>query len=404
MISAVFLVNKEGVILIEKQYREKIKRSDIDAACIAIKDHTKVVPGIIQNGDLSILLLPRGDIWIVGVCEGDEFALFGVSVLQYIGKLLQTQLKNGVTEFSVKDEYPEVYRILDFAVDFGYPLFDEGNLIHTLLTRQTSDYSKGERLQIDLDKPWRECNVKRTTNEILIDVIETIDVSVSEHGRMDFCHIRGTIDATSRLSGTPTCKLYLKSNTHYEDVSFHRCVENNYSDSKTITFIPPNNQFTLMKYRVTATQVNLPIFIIPKFTWSRGSVSFEIILRPDKNLPKVINNLEVSFDLPDGVTVPSFAPQIGRASYDSATREATWTIGAFHGKDQITLTGSASTQTGFDLAGRFPIVQAKFNTVGIAPSGFTVDRLEVEGVTYKSFKGLKYVANAGNYEFRTGLC
>ncbi|KAH0795887.1 Adaptor complexes medium subunit family protein [Histomonas meleagridis] len=403
MISAVFLVNNEGVILIEKQYREKIKRSDIDSALIAIKDHTKVTPGIIQNDDLSILLLPREDIWIVGVCEGDEFALFGVSVLQYIGRLLQTQLKNGVSEFSIKDEYHVVYRILDYAVDFGYPLFDECNLVNTLLNRQTSDYSKGERLQLDLEKPWRSCGFKRTPNEILLDVIETIDVSVSEHGRMDFCHIRGSIEATSRLSGTPTCKLVLKPTTHYEDASYHRCVDNTYT-GKTITFIPPNGQFTLMRYRVTAAQVNLPVWIIPKFTWDRSSVSFEIILKPDPNLPKFINNLSVSFDLPDGVTMPSFAPQTGRATYDSATREATWTIGIFSGKDPITLKGSASTPPGFELGGRFPIVSAKFSTVGVAPSGFAVERLDVEGENYKSFKGMKYVTASGNYEFRTGLC
>ncbi|OHT00176.1 Adaptor complexes medium subunit family protein [Tritrichomonas foetus] len=404
MLSAVFLLNKEAIILIEKQYREKIPRSQIDAACLAIRDRTRSPPGILEDGDYSILLHQQGEIWVVGVCEGDEFALFAISVLQYIGKLLSTLLKGGATELSVKNDYPIVYQILDYAIDFGYPFLNEPNTIQTLLTRQPTDYSKGHRLQLDLTHPWRQVNVKHFTNEVLVDVIETVDVVVSEHGRLEFCHIRGSVEFTSRLSASPTCKLILTPSTHYEDVTFHRCVEIDAHEAKVIPFIPPDGKFTLMKYRITATQSNIPVWISPKFQWNKGNVTFEIALKPEANLPKSLESVEVRFELPDGVLSPSLAAPYGRANYESITHEVVWAIGSYNKKEPIILKGSASTEQGFDLGGRFPVVTVQFATIGVAPSGFKIDRLEVENIDYKPFKGVKYIVQNGNYEFRTGLC
>jgi AP-3 complex subunit mu len=404
MLSAIFLVNRDGVILIEKQYRERIERSEIESALASIQDRTRIPPGVVSNGDYTILLHQERDIWVVGVCEGDEFALFGVSVLQYVGTLLSTLLADGCTELSIKNEYPVVYQILDYAVDFGFPFLDEGNTIHTLLTSPPTDYSKGIRLQLDLQRPWRSVGVRYSTNEIFVDVLETIDVTVSSHGRRDFCHIRGAVEVTSKLSGTPFCKLILPSQIHYEDVAFHRCIENEAAESKVLTFVPPDGRFTLMKYRITATQATLPLWITPKFQWSRNGVSFDIVAKRADGLPKPLENVEIRFEFPEGVLPPVLTPSDGKAIYDPTQREVVWVYNVFSRQEAITLKGNASTESGFELGGRFPIVSAKFTSPQYSASGFKVDRLEIERVEYKTYKGIKYLAQAGNYEFRSGLC
>jgi hypothetical protein len=404
MISAVFLLNRDGVIIIEKQYRERIERSEIDAACAAIQDRTSRPPGVISSGDYTILLHQEREIWLVGVCDGDEFALFGVSVLQYIGSLLTNLLASGCTEISIKTEYPVVYQILDYSVDFGFPFLDETNTIHTLLTSPPTDYSKGIRLQLDLQRPWRSCGVRHSPNEILVDVIETIDVTVSSHGRREFCHIRGSVEVSSKLSGTPLCRLILPSQLHYEDVAFHRCIEIEATESKVLPFVPPNGRFTLMKYRITATQATLPLWITPKFDWSRGGVSFEIIAKPAGDLPKPLENVEIRFELPEGVLPPVLSTSDGKATYDPALRAVIWFYGVFSKKDAAVLKGNASTEANFQLGGRFPILSANFVASQYSASGFKVDRLEVDRVDYKTYKGVKYLAQAGNYEFRSGLC
>jgi AP-3 complex subunit mu len=120
-------------------------------------------------------------------------------------------------------------------------------------------------------------------------------------------------------------------------------------------------------------------------------------------LPKHLENVEVRFELPDGVLTPSLAAPDGRATFEAVTREVVWLIGTYLKKEPIILRGSASTEQGFDLSGRFPLLGAKFLTTGMSLSGFRVDKFEVENVTYQPFRGVKYLIKGGNSEFRTEI-
>ena len=281
MISSIFILNKEGIVLIEKQYKEKINRKEIEQACNAIQTKAGNVPAIIESGEFTLLLHHLNDIWVLGVCHGDEFAPFGVALVQHCANLLQTILGN-VSEFSIREKYSQIYQILDLGIDYGYPFMDEPNNITTIFNRPLPDpkIPGSGRIQFDLDCPWREMNIKHFSNQILVDNTEIVDLVVSGNGRIDFCHIRGEVLIECLCSGKPTCKLILSGHSHYEDACFHRCCDIESSDQKIIPFIPPEGKFTLFKYRLTAAQITAPLWIYPKFTWTKGSVSFEIIVKP----------------------------------------------------------------------------------------------------------------------------
>jgi AP-3 complex subunit mu len=403
MLSAVFLVNKDGVVLIEKQYRERIQRSELDLALTAIQDKTRVPPGIIPNGEYTLLLHLQDEIWLLGVCEGDEFALFAVSVLQYLGSLFATLLRDGATEISVKAEYPAVYQILDYAVDAGFPFLNENNTILTLLTGPQTDYAKGIRLQLDLQRPWRIVGAKHSPNQILVDVVETVDLIVRQDSRVEFCHIRGAVEVVSSLTDCPRCRLVLTPSSRWEDVTFHRSLEVDSPDVRVLPFYPADGRFTLLNYRITALQANLPLTIVPRFQWPRGGCHFEITMKPGANLVRALDQLVVRFELPGGVHQPVLTPSDGKAAFDLSANEVVWSLGTYSKTVAATLKGDASTESGFDLGGRFPIITAQFLTGGAAVSAFKVDTLDVETTAYKAFKGVKYVVKSGNYEFRTGL-
>jgi hypothetical protein len=114
----------------------------------------------------------------------------------------------GSTEASVKAEYATVYEILDYAVDGGFQLLDESNTILALLTRPPTDYAKGIRQQPDLPRPWT-VEVSHSDHESLVDAIETIQVTVTQFGGLELSHIRGSLNVTSHLSGTPAWGLVL---------------------------------------------------------------------------------------------------------------------------------------------------------------------------------------------------
>ena len=82
----------------------------------------------------------------------------------------------------------------------------------------------------------------------------------------------------TKLTGMPECKFGLndklviekesaegkkKHGVEIDDCVFHRCVRlGKFDADRTITFIPPDGEFELMRYRVN-DNVNLPFRLIP---------------------------------------------------------------------------------------------------------------------------------------------
>ena len=94
----------------------------------------------------------------------------------------------------------------------------------------------------------------------------------------------GKIVMKAYLTGMPECRFGLNdkllisnekkakgarrgkgSGVEIDDCSFHRCVRlGQFDQDRTITFIPPDGEFELMKYRVTEN-INLPFRILPVY-------------------------------------------------------------------------------------------------------------------------------------------
>lgn len=63
-----------------------------------------------------------------------------------------------------------------------------------------------------------------------------------------------------------------------DDCTFHRCVRlGKFDADRTITFIPPDGEFELMKYRVTEN-INLPFKIMPAYQ-EQGTTRLSVTLK-----------------------------------------------------------------------------------------------------------------------------
>ena len=127
---------------------------------------------------------------------------------------------------------------------------------------------------------WRRADVKYKKNEAFVDVIESVNLSMSAKGSVFHpllsllshryhypgtilrADVDGHIQMRAYLSGTPECKFGLndklvidkneKGNTdnavELDDCRFHQCVRlNDFDATRTISFIPPDGEFELMR-------------------------------------------------------------------------------------------------------------------------------------------------------------
>lgn len=130
--------------------------------------------------------------------------------------------------------------------------------------------------------PWRRANVRHTSNEMYVDIVETLQVTLSPSGRPLSAIANGTIAFTAKVSGIPDLLLQLGcpggiSNTVALPV-FHPCVRLNRWKERPgeLSFVPPDGQFVLAGYEVdllgptaldafstTATAKSIPKLNIP---------------------------------------------------------------------------------------------------------------------------------------------
>lgn len=104
--------------------------------------------------------------------------------------------------------------------------------------------------------PWRRANVRHTSNEMYVDIVETLSVTLSPSGRPLSAIANGTIAFTAKVSGIPDLILHLGcpggiSNAISLPV-FHPCVRLNRWKERPgeLSFVPPDGRFVLAGYEV----------------------------------------------------------------------------------------------------------------------------------------------------------
>lgn len=217
--------------------------------------------------------------------------------------------------------------------------------------------------------PWRRANVRHTSNEMYVDIIETLSVTIAPSGRPLAAFASGTVAFTSKLSGVPDLLLTLSTpagkhnfNSVMELPVFHPCVRLAKWRERPgeLSFIPPDGRFVLAGYEVD---------LLPFQNGKSGSSSASNLKLPV--------NIEVKTGLgPQGsdFEVRLFIQKVsgtGNSSLGSSSRlgSTTGNRGASGFAAQFgTQAGTSSTPTLEDLVVTIPLPEDVRNLSEIRPS------------------------------------
>ena len=155
--------------------------------------------------------------------------------------------------------------------------------------------------------PWRRSNVKHTSNELYVDIVETLSVTLAPSGRPLAAFAYGSVAFTSKVSGVPDLLLSLSTGGKgagmgnrgdqlrgvMEQVVFHPCIRlNRWKSDGVLSFVPPDGRFALCGYEVdllgpeaslstektSATKLDLPALIEINTGLGTSSTDFEVRL------------------------------------------------------------------------------------------------------------------------------
>lgn len=277
---------------------------------------------------------------------------------------------------------------------------------------------------------WRRTDIKHRKNEAFVDVIEDVNLLMSATGTVLRADVTGQIMMRAYLSGTPECKFGLNDrltlgedsinpptssrlgtkatkaaagSVALEDCQFHQCVKlGKFDAERIITFVPPDGEFELMKYRATEN-INLPFKVQAIVNEvNRSTVNYSISIRANYAAKLFATNVVVRIPTPLNTAKITERVSQGKAKYEPEQNNIVWKVPRFSGGSEVVLNAEAqlTPMTNYKAWSRPPL-SLNFSLLMFTSSGLLVRYLKVfEKSNYSSVKWVRYMTRAGNYEIR----
>ncbi|KAF2824892.1 clathrin adaptor, mu subunit [Ophiobolus disseminans] len=222
-------------------------------------------------------------------CSSDTEPLQVLEFLHRVADVLEDFLGSPLLASKIEAHYDVVAQLLNEMVDGGIiactepnalrDVVDAPNFIKSLLggvglpsstpsslTPSATPFSLASRPsprlgptntpQATSSVPWRRANVRHTSNEMYVDIVETLEVTLSPSGRPLSAIANGTVAFTAKVSGVPDLILQLGCPGGVQNAValpvFHPCVRLNRWKERPgeLSFVPPDGRFVLAGYEV----------------------------------------------------------------------------------------------------------------------------------------------------------
>jgi len=387
-------------------------------------EDSEAKPIFVEDG-ITYVSVNHSDLILLAVTPKNADAAM---MLLFLYKLIQVLVNyfNRLEEESIKDNFIIIYELLDEMMDFGYPQATDAKILKEFITQDSYKLQKEVRPAPSLSTavPWRNGSVKYAPNEVFLDVIEKVNLLVSANGAVLRSDLTGQIRIKPELSGMPTLSLGLndrlqvesstasgggKGAVVMEDVVFHSCVPlAEYERDKTISFIPPDEEFSLMTYRLSTLHIKPLIWVEAIVNVHQHSrVEYLVKARAQFKTRSTAKNVNIFVPVPPDADSPKFRTNSsGSVKYVPEKDAICWHIPSFQGGKEFLLRAHValpSTGGGEEDAPRFahPPITVHFEIPGLPVSGLQVRYLKVfERSGYQALPWVRYVTMSGDYQFR----
>ena len=239
---------------------------------------------------------------------------------------------------------------LSELLDFGYPQNTDTGILKTFITQQGIKSTSREEQQAITSQVtgqigWRREGIKYRRNELFLDVLEYVNLLMSPQGQVLSAHVAGKVVMKSYLSGMPECKFGIndkivvdskgkgggdessrtKSSIAIDDCQFHQCVKlSKFETEHAISFIPPDGEYELMRYRTTK-DISLPFRVIPLVREvGRTKLEVKVVIKSNFKPSLLAQKIEVRIPTPLNTSGVQLICMKGKAKYKASENAIVW--------------------------------------------------------------------------------
>ncbi|ORZ37185.1 Mu homology domain-containing protein [Catenaria anguillulae PL171] len=400
MLSAIFFFNYKGEVLISRTFRPDVKRSIADLFRIHVITAPQVRSPVTVVDNLSFYHVKHDNIYIVAAARAN-------------------------VNDSVKANFTLIYELLDEVMDFGFPQITDVDTLKQYVTTESVRAEGGGASAADAAKitiqatgatSWRRPDIKYRRNEVFIDVVEDVNLLMSNKGtsypvRLDRdqggggASSPGVLQAADRVG---KCLIICKEARRHFRLSVPPVRQvGRFDAERTISFTPPDGEFELMRYRAQEGLL-LPFKIHPVVNYiSQTRLEYKINLKAQFPRKFTATGVVVRIPTPPNTVavngIGTFANGHGRAKYVAADNCIVWKYDpAHHGTMEMDMNAEADLTATFEKKPwTRPPITMDFVVPMFTASGVQVRFLKVfEKSNYETVKWVRYHAKAGSYQFR----
>ena len=341
-------------------------------------------------------------------------------------------------EANVKNNFSIIYELLDEVLDYGYPQSTDSGALK-IITEEASMQGKSIEdmkqiaSQVTGQIGWRRDGIKYKKHEVYLDVVEKVNCLVSPSGQLLSSFVAGAIQMKCHLSGMPECKFGIndklvagnnsaatgadgggkkgkkkastKSPIAIDDLTFHQCVKlGKFDTNRQITFVPPDGEFDLVKYRTTA-DVLLPFTVSPMMQEREGSMNLTVNLKGDFDRKHSATEVKLTIPIPTHAAKVSVSCKSGKAKYKPGQNSVIWKMRTFAGGKSVSCEVNIELLkvTGKKKWTKPPIAlafEAPFACSGLQVKYLIVQERKLGYDDSQVLKWVRYLSSSGEYESR----
>jgi len=434
MIGGLFIYNHKGEVLISRVYRDDIGRNAVDAFRVNVIHARQQVRSPVTNiARTSFFHVRRVNIWIAAVTKQNVNAAL---VFEFLHKVVEVMGNyfGKISEENIKNNFVLIYELLDEILDFGYPQNTDTGVLKTFITQagvksQTKEETAQITSQVTGQIAWRREGIKYRRNELFLDVLESVNLLMSPQGQVLSAHVAGKVVMKSYLSGMPECKFGIndkitmeskgkatadaalggagggKSAIAIDDCQFHQCVKlSKFESEHAISFIPPDGECELMRYRTT-NDISLPFRVIPLVREvGKAKMEVKVVVKSNFKPSLIAQKVEVRIPTPPNTCGVQLVCMKGKAKYKASENAIVWKIKRMGGLKESQISAEIELLPNEKKKWTRPPISMNFE-VPFAPSGFKVRYLKVfePKLNYSdqdTIKWVRYIGRSGIYETR----
>eukprot|EP00698_Gefionella_okellyi_P006877 TRINITY_DN165_c0_g1_i1.p1 TRINITY_DN165_c0_g1~~TRINITY_DN165_c0_g1_i1.p1 ORF type:complete len:453 (-),score=88.58 TRINITY_DN165_c0_g1_i1:32-1390(-) len=452
MYSQFFVLSTRGDPIIHKNYRADAGgREPAEIFFRVVRENKGDAPPIFIEDNISYVSLKRNGLYFLLTTRFNVSPVTSIELLNRIVRCFK-DFCGLLNEEAIRRNFVLIYELLDELLDFGYPqmttpgqlkphihnetlLLEEqmgatggGGDVATVVSgfldniRQVATGGQRQTASLSSSRPITEPSTK---DEIFIDVLERLNIILNSRGDVQLCHIEGVIQMKSFVNGQPEMRvglneqLILGKNAYsaygapqIDHWIFHECVSPiEFEASRTLSFIPPEGEFDLMRYRVTKDSVSIPLRLSPYCEEypSDHRIELNLKLRCELAQTSFAANLRLAIPLPSNiVTAQCERDYSTESTTEVKDKHVFWIIPKLVGTTEINLKIKILLPASGDAAAakrEITNIAMAFELPMYVCSGLEVARLQVfdRGAAVTPHRWVRYVTQSNSYVTRLEL-